>query len=266
MPLRPFNKIPEELREWAEWCRNTDVTPGTGTVTEEMLGDNVVSNRALRDSAPYSVIGNPTGSSANPSDIASGADNTFLARRSGAVQFVTLVDADIPASIARDSDVSDAITTHLAAPDPHSQYTTSTELDAAISDHVGESDPHTQYAIESTSTFTATLTGVDASVTGTARYVKLGNFVSLTIPSLSGTSNATTCTISGLPAAIQPTNDAGYVAIGVTDNGVTVVGLAAIIAAGSVITLYPSLTGLASGWTNSGTKGFLGFILNYQIN
>lgn len=148
MPLKPFSKFPgENLREWSEWCSNTIVTPGDGTITEPQLGDNVVSNRALRNSAAFSVIGNPTASGADPSDIAAGADDSFLARRSGALQFITLLDTDIPGTIARDSDVSTAIATHEAAPDPHPQYTTAAELAAGITAHEAAGDPHTVYPL-----------------------------------------------------------------------------------------------------------------------
>jgi hypothetical protein len=145
MPLKPFHILPESLRDWAEWCRNTTVEPGAETVTEEMLVDDAVSNRALRNSAAYSVIGNPTASSASPSDIAAGSDGVFLGRRSGAVQFVTLQDADIPSTIARDAEVSAAVSAHEAAVDPHPGYTTAAELTAAITTHEGLSDPHPTY-------------------------------------------------------------------------------------------------------------------------
>lgn len=152
MPLKPFFSIPKTLREWSEWCRNTDVTPSDGTITESMLADNAVSNRALRNSAAFSIIGNPTGSAADPSDIASGSNDTFLARRSGALQFVSLLDGDIPATIARDSEVTTAISNHEAAADPHPGYTTAAELSSAISTHEAAADPHTGYAREASTT------------------------------------------------------------------------------------------------------------------
>jgi hypothetical protein len=152
MPLKPFFSIPKTLREWSEWCRNTDVEPGAETVTEAMLADNAVSNRALRDSSAFSVIGNPTSSSATPSDIASGANDTFLARRAGAIQFVTLVDGDIPSGIARDTEVTSAISAHEALSDPHPGYTTAAELATAVTNHEAASDPHTGYAREGSTT------------------------------------------------------------------------------------------------------------------
>lgn len=51
------------------------------------------------------------------------------------------------------TDITDAITAHEAASDPHSQYTTAAEAttiaDAAVAAHVALADPHTQYQKES---------------------------------------------------------------------------------------------------------------------
>jgi hypothetical protein len=147
MPLKPFHKIPDDLREWGEWCRNTTVEPGDATVTESMLVDNAATNRVLRDSQAYSVIGNPTASAANPSDIAAGADGVFLGRRAGAVQFVAIQDSDIPSTLARDSEVTAAIAAHEGASDPHPTYSTAAELSSAISTHEGLADPHAVYRL-----------------------------------------------------------------------------------------------------------------------
>jgi hypothetical protein len=147
MPLKPFHILPESLRDWAEWCRNTTVEPGEETVTEPMLVDNAASNRVLRDSVAYSVIGNPTASSANPADIAAGSDNVMLFRRSGALQFTTLVDADIPATIARDGEVAAAVAAHEALPNPHPDYVTTAELANAEAAHEAEADPHPVYPL-----------------------------------------------------------------------------------------------------------------------
>jgi hypothetical protein len=147
MPLKPFHKIPDDLREWGEWCRNTTVEPGDATVTESMLVDNAATNRVLRDSQAYSVIGNPTASAANPSDIAAGADGVFLGRRAGAVQFVSLQDSDIPPTIARDDEVTAEMGAHEAAANPHPDYVTTAELAIAEAAHEGEANPHAVYPL-----------------------------------------------------------------------------------------------------------------------
>jgi hypothetical protein len=104
-------------------------------------------------------------------------------------------------------------------------------------------------------TFTATLTGCTTSPTGTATWYRAGNVVTLVLPSsLLGTSNATTCTVTGLPAGIQPATLAnqnqrvGYF----NDNG-SHVGVFANIQDGS-----GTISFFRDGFTNfttSGTKG-----------
>ncbi len=56
----------------------------------------------------------------------------------------TVPDAQIPAAIARDTEVASAITTHEAAANPHPTYAT----DADLSAHVAAADPHTVYALD----------------------------------------------------------------------------------------------------------------------
>ena len=51
--------------------------------------------------------------------------------------------------------------------------------------------------------FTFTGNGFTTTPTGTAYYTKIGNQVTLLIPDITGTSNTTTCTISGLPVALR---------------------------------------------------------------
>jgi hypothetical protein len=113
--------------------------------------------------------------------------------------------------------------------------------------------------------FTGTLTGMDASTTGTVSYkvfansAGVGKFCVLRVPSsMLGTSNATAMTMTGLPAAVQPTANV-WVPCLVRDNGVDVPGAAFISsAAPSVITFYTDATLSATGFTNSGSKGLIG--------
>jgi hypothetical protein len=106
----------------------------------------------------------------------------------------------------------------------------------------------------SVGTFTATLTGVSGSVTGTAFYELNGETVNLLLPGLSGTSNATSCTITGLPAEITPTRDQGLAHPVIADNGVFALGTAIVRNTGE-ITIYDDDIGTsATNWTNSGTK------------
>lgn len=56
-----------------------------------------------------------------------------------------LVESQIPAAIARDSEVTGAVTTHEGAANPHPVYATDADLTA----HTGAADPHTGYVLES---------------------------------------------------------------------------------------------------------------------
>ena len=110
-------------------------------------------------------------------------------------------------------------------------------------------------------TFTATVTGYASPPTGTARYVKQGNMVVVFYPAISGTSNATTATITGAPSAIFPlrTQDVwGFV----TDNGTTQSGRFSVDT-GGVVTLK---VGYNTAFTASGTKGIPTGTIVYALN
>lgn len=99
--------------------------------------------------------------------------------------------------------------------------------------------------------FTATGTGFDgADPTGTARVDRRGNHVVLHLPSLSGTSDSTAFTITGLPAAYHPTRRQRIVAV-TQDNGSFSIALLSVETTG-VITMFSSLT--SATFTASGTK------------
>lgn len=110
---------------------------------------------------------------------------------------------------------------------------------------------------------TAVLTATGFSGTapsGTAIITQVGKLVTLELPALTGTSNATTWTLTGLPAAYSVPR-AQYVAVRVTDNGFERWGL--LHATGTTLTLYPNANG--DGWTASGTKTWEGGVLVYRI-
>lgn len=106
-------------------------------------------------------------------------------------------------------------------------------------------------------TYTGTLTGVTGSVTGTIRYVVVGKQVTIMIPNITGTSNTTSCTITGMPAAIRPARRIGFTAY-ILDAGAISDHISSgfDIETDGTITLIQS--GLAANFTNSGTKGIYG--------
>lgn len=182
MPLRAPQVFPTDQRSFDQWTRSTAVIPDKNSVSTVTLQDKAVTDAKFRDSAPTSVIGRTTNTPGPPADIAAGADDRFLVRRTGALAFGTIADTDLPASIARDTEVAAgdaAVTTAFQAAD--------TALEAAI---LALSDPFTQY-------FNQTR--------GDARYVQLSNVLNASAtydpPSLAdgvGTTTTVTCTGAAL--------------------------------------------------------------------
>jgi hypothetical protein len=121
---------------------------------------------------------------------------------------------------------------------------------------------YTAAVIESTGTFTITATGMTTTVTGTARWVKQGSVVNLYFPTLSGTSNATSFTLTGLPAGIQPTREA-YGATVVVDNGTGDTGYCHLQAGSGTIEML--VRSGSNVWTNSGTKTVGATYLSYNL-
>lgn len=112
------------------------------------------------------------------------------------------------------------------------------------------------------SSYTATATGMTTSPTGAVLYSIVGNMVTLDIPAISGTSNAITFTLAGMPTILRPESDKNVFVV-VVNNGTTTAGLATIKTTG-VIELSNSLdTGTA--FTNSGTKGINAISVSYTL-
>jgi hypothetical protein len=120
-----------------------------------------------------------------------------------------------------------------------------------------------------TGTFTSTYTGFTAGVTCTSTWSRIGKLVILTLCSATGTSNATTFTMTGLPSAIQPPALNQNVALPpeqVNDNSATLTCCTDALIQGGSGTVTFRKTG-ASGWTAAGTKGFsVPLTINYQLN
>lgn len=112
-------------------------------------------------------------------------------------------------------------------------------------------------ALTSSGTFTPGFTGFSASPSAnTAQYAITGNLVALQLSFTTGTSNATTFTITGLPAAIRPLRKQVLRFPGLVDNGGTLSTGQAVINTDGTISLYPS--DASTAWTNTGNKGGTG--------
>lgn len=120
-----------------------------------------------------------------------------------------------------------------------------------------------------TNSFTGTLTGMTSVTTCTVEYSQNGNNVMLVIPPVGGTSNATTMTLTGLPAGIQPARAQSTVVGTLADGGILCMGVAVFAAASGTITFDKLASGVPSptGWTSSGSKGVnQAFTIQYILN
>jgi hypothetical protein len=113
-------------------------------------------------------------------------------------------------------------------------------------------------------TFTGTLTGVVGTVTGSVKYTRNGNIVTLSFPTISGTSNSTGLTVTGLPTSLQTGySDGARGSAIVTDSGAAAQGQLAVDTSGT-ITFYKGVA--SAGFTAAGTKGVVaGTSITYSL-
>jgi hypothetical protein len=109
-------------------------------------------------------------------------------------------------------------------------------------------------------TFVLTAVGYTTTVTVTARYAKIGKLVTLTFPTITGTSNSTNFSATGMPASlfpiispIMPVNGFDNAVLGVKTMLVTVTGTL----------LFQNVLGSNASWTASGTKGIYANTVSY---
>jgi hypothetical protein len=120
-----------------------------------------------------------------------------------------------------------------------------------------------QYTSATHGSYTGTATGLTTSPTGTIYYRVVGNMVFLEHKTgISGTSNATTFTITGAPAGIRPAVSSGLFCMMVRDNGTWQIGVGQMGSSGTLILDKGDL----SAWTNSGTKAISQFTAHYMLS
>lgn len=120
--------------------------------------------------------------------------------------------------------------------------------------------------------FTGTLTGFTTTVQGTCNWVKLENIVFLYYPALSGTSNSSSMTLTGLPSTILPPSGISATSPAIGSNG----GTGGVLISGQVGTgasniVFSLLDDGPSGVTEfsfatSSTKGLNKGCLTYQVS
>lgn len=111
-------------------------------------------------------------------------------------------------------------------------------------------------ATDGSGSFTATLTGMTIATTGTVFYRVAAGVAYLWCPSgMGGTSNSTSMTMTGLPAAVKPTSD-HYVPTSIDTVGSFAAGMG-LIAAGSQTILFSDsvVSGVRVTWSVTGFNG-----------
>lgn len=114
----------------------------------------------------------------------------------------------------------------------------------------------------SSSSYTGTYTGGTTSPTATIKYVLVGSLVVLDIAPITFTSNATTFTITGAPAAIRPASTKVFL-VRVSDNGGAVLVAAGQMNSSGVLSLFATPAGGA--FTASGTKAVSDCEVSYTL-
>jgi len=101
--------------------------------------------------------------------------------------------------------------------------------------------------------YTGQLSGITTVVTGSIRFARIGQLVMIFIPAMTGTSNATTFTITGSPpAGIIPTRAMASCSAPLENNGLFIVAEVRMTTGG---TIEFASVGSTTGFTASGTKG-----------
>lgn len=144
-------------------------------------------------------------------------------------------------------------------------------LKNADGDTVGSLSNVSPPGLEQTGTFTMTLTGCTATISGPCQWSKSGRMVHLLIPLMSGTSNNAATTLTGLPEDLWPSSDLGYQSFNcdVVSSAGTILGKGYIDYATGVITLLNKsviTTDYSATWPTSGTKGIGATIGNFVIS
>ena len=110
--------------------------------------------------------------------------------------------------------------------------------------------------------FTATATGMTTAPTGTVKYRVVGGMATLDIPAISGTSNATTFTLTGAPSAVTPAADKDVLCLVQDNSGSVTSGLLRVKTTG-ILELYAAVAGTA--FTAAGTKSVGAVSVSYTL-
>lgn len=110
-------------------------------------------------------------------------------------------------------------------------------------------------------TFNALLGGCTTTPTVTAKYVRSGKNVTITIPANTATSNTTACTIQNMPTQIAPLSQVSFYGRSINSSVSAIANFE--IATSGLITFYSSIS--SSAFTASGLKGHGDLSFSYTL-
>lgn len=116
--------------------------------------------------------------------------------------------------------------------------------------------------------YTGTLTGCSTAPTGSVIWTRNGNQAQILVPSITATSNANTCTITGaLPTSMLPArNMVLSIPAGAFEDATGAISTVQVLLTAGSSTITFRLNGSATGFTITGTKGILStFPINYPL-
>ena len=142
---------------------------------------------------------------------------------------------------------------------------TDASVDTAALASLAVTKPKLAAALYTEGSYTITGTGFSSNPTGTARYVVFGEkFVILEIPGLSGTSNATSFTLTGQPAAIAPAR-AGEVPCHIENSSTSAYGDIILGAGSTTFTMSRGIVSPTTSWTNTSAKRIYPITITYLV-
>ena len=125
------------------------------------------------------------------------------------------------------------------------------------------SDPNTlDNYLEASFTLTASV-GLTTTPTGTCNGVRVGNKVTLDLPTLNGVSNSATFTITGSPTPFRPTTSPRAVVCRVQDNGNGFMGFGYLDSSGNMALGANLISN--SNFTTTGNKALLACSISYTL-
>jgi hypothetical protein len=119
------------------------------------------------------------------------------------------------------------------------------------------------------SSFTASFHGFTTTPTGTVFFTRAGNMVTMFLPIMTGTSNANTFTMTGIPASLLPNRTQIPIdnALVFQNNGNPDTGGVQVAATGTFAFGQPQVAGNTANWTAANAKGISSaFTFTYLLN